>query len=102
MIIVDIKESPIQTKRFRAKLSNGQEIDFGLRSGSTFIDHKDEYKRRNYWERHYASRNERHLIMNLIPSPALLSALILWGHSTDIKENIKELNKMLDTKYNGI
>jgi hypothetical protein len=102
MIITDIKESPKLHKRFRAKLSNGQEIDFGLDGGSTYIDHHDEIKRRNYWSRHYASRNERHLIMNLIPSPALLSSYILWGKSTSLRENVIELNKMLDTKYHGL
>ena len=102
MIITDIKESPKLHKRFRAKLSNGQEIDFGLDKGSTYIDHKDELKRRNYWARHFASRNERHLIYNLIPTPALLSSYILWGHSTDIIENIKELNKLLEAKYGGL
>jgi hypothetical protein len=102
MIITDIKESPKLTKRFRAKLSNGQEIDFGLDGASTYIDHHNEIKRRNYWARHYASRNERHLIMNLIPSPALLSAFLLWGHSTSLRENVIELNKMLDTKYHGL
>lgn len=102
MIITEIKESPKLHKRFRAKLSNGQEIDFGLDKGSTYIDNKDELKRRNYWARHFASRNERHLIYNLIPTPALLSAYILWGHSTDIRENIKELNKMLEAKYGGL
>lgn len=102
MIITDIKESPKLHKRFRAKLSNGQEIDFGLDGGSTYIDHHNEIKRRNYWSRHFASRNERHLIMNLIPSPALLSSYILWGKSTSLRENVIELNKMLDTKYGGL
>jgi hypothetical protein len=102
MIITDIKESPKLTKRFRAKLSNGQEIDFGLDGASTYIDHKDELKRRNYWARHFASRNERHLIYNLIPSPSLLSAYLLWGKSTSLRENIIELNKMLESKYGGL
>jgi len=102
MIITEIKESSKPTKRFRVKLSNGQEIDFGLKGGSTYIDNHDEVKRRNYWARHFASRHERHLIYNLIPSPALMSAWILWGHSTDIRENIKELNKMLEAKFGGL
>lgn len=102
MIITDIKESPKLTKRFRAKLSNGQEIDFGLDGGSTYIDHHNEIKRRNYWARHFASRNERHLIYNLIPTPALLSAYLLWGHSTSLRENVIELNKMLESKYGGL
>lgn len=99
MIITEIKESPIKTKRFRATLSNGQKIDFGLKGGSTFLDHKDKDKRKNYWKRHFASKNEKYLIMNLIPSPALLSSYVLWGNSSILRENVIELNKMLEAKY---
>jgi len=102
MIITNLKESPVKTKRYRAFLSNGQQIDFGLLGGSTYIDHKDERKRKAYWARHYESKQERHLIANLIPSPALMSALLLWGKSTSLRENVIELNKMLDTKYHGL
>jgi hypothetical protein len=102
MIITNLKESPVKTKRYRAFLSNGQQIDFGLLGGSTYIDNKDERKRKAYWSRHFASRNERHLISNLIPSPALMSSLLLWGKSTSLRENVIELNKMLESKYGGL
>jgi len=35
---------------------------------------------------------EQYLINNLIPSPALYSAYLLWGLHTDIQSNIDYLN----------
>jgi hypothetical protein len=38
--------------------------------------------------------------MNIIPSPALFSAMLLWGESTSLRENMNQLNKLLLEKYN--
>ena len=73
-------------------MNDGKYYDFGLEGGSTYLDHKDKTKRDNYRRRHYAQ--EKKLIDNLIPSPALFSYYILWGNSSDITENIRALNKM--------
>jgi len=35
--------------------------------------------RANYWKRHLANRTEDERITNLVPSPALFSAMLLWG-----------------------
>jgi hypothetical protein len=51
--IVKIEPSPRKTKRFRAFLNNGKHIDFGLRSGQTYIDNGDLDKRMNYIARQY-------------------------------------------------
>jgi len=75
-------------------MDDGKYYDFGLEFGRTYIDHKDKIKRENYRKRHYAQ--EKKLIDNLIPSPSLFSWALLWGDSTNIHENIKELNKMLN------
>jgi hypothetical protein len=93
--IVNIIESPRKAKRFRALLSDGKKIDFGLDTGSTYIDHKDKKKRLNWWNRHYGNAREKELIDNLTMSPALLSAYILWGDSTDLNDNIVYLNEFL-------
>jgi hypothetical protein len=92
MIISRLIESPIRTKRFRAIMDDGRKYDFGLRTRSTYIDHHDTIKRKNYWARHYANSTEKELISNLIPSPALLSAIILWGPYTNIQQNVNFLN----------
>jgi hypothetical protein len=82
-------------KRFMAELSlNGipKRIKFGAPGGSTFLDHGDKKKRENYWKRHMANPVEKYRIENFIPSAALLSAFLLWGESTDMRENVEALN----------
>lgn len=86
--------SPIKNKRFRVYMNNGKYYDFGLYNGSTFIDHKDIKKRKAYWARHYGNIKERKLIDNLVPSPSLFSAYLLWGEYSDLDKNIQELNKL--------
>jgi hypothetical protein len=95
MKILNITSSPLKTKRFRIFLDNDDYYDFGLKTGQTYIDHKDKTKRYNYQVRHYNSKREQPFIKNVIPSPALFSYYILWGSSVSIKENIKQLNKLL-------
>jgi len=41
---------------------------------------------------------EKYLIDNLIPSPALFYAKILWGNHSSLNENIKELKQTNDQK----
>ena len=95
MKIVNITHSPLKTKRFRIFLDNNKHYDFGLRTGKTYIDHKDKTKRNNYRSRHYNLKKEQPFIQNLIPSPALFSYFLLWGETTDIMKNIKLLNNLL-------
>jgi len=95
MKITNISTSPLKTKRFRVFLDDGRHFDFGLKTGSTYIDHHDKNKRFNYQSRHYNSQKERPYIENIIPSPALFSYYILWGESTSIKKNIQLLNKLM-------
>ena len=90
--IIDYGLSPRKNKRYRVYMNDGKHYDFGLEGGSTYLEHKDKTKRDNYRRRHYAQ--EKKLIDNLIPSPALFSYYILWGNSSDITENIRALNKM--------
>ena len=94
--ILEITPSPKPHKRFRIKIQEGEKIkqyDFGLDTGQTYIDHKDKAKRSAYWKRHYANKTEKRLIDNFIPSPALFSAFLLWGNSTSLKRNIKDLQE---------
>jgi hypothetical protein len=95
-MIIKIIDSPLKNKRFRVFLDNYKHFDFGLKNGSTFIDHFDKQKRLNYRKRHYGNKKEKYLIDNLIPSPALFSYYLLWGDSNNLFENIDELNKLLN------
>jgi hypothetical protein len=98
-MIVDIIASPLKTKRYRVFLDNGNYYDFGLKGGSTYLDHKDKFIRKNYWRRHYANPTEQILIDNLVPSPALFSAYLLWGKSTDLNDNVNHLNHLWKIKH---
>jgi hypothetical protein len=95
MLITHIKPSPRKNKRYRAFMDDGSYIDFGLKGGSTYLDHKDKNKRDNYWARHLGNKREKYLIGNFIPSPALFSAVLLWGESTSLKKNLEILNELL-------
>ena len=98
--ILDLEASQKPYKRFRIKIREGDEniavikvYDFGLDTGMTYLDHEDKNKRDAYWKRHCGNKKEKQLIENLIPSPSLFSARLLWGNSTDIMENMVELQK---------
>jgi len=99
-MIINISESPRKFKRFRVVMNNNKYFDFGLKDGSTFIDHNDETKRLNYMKRHIANKTEKYLISNLIPSPALFSFFILWGPYNNIIKNINYLNNLWLKKEN--
>jgi hypothetical protein len=98
-MIVDIKPSPLKTKRFRATIlkhdGTKQRIDFGQKDGVTYIDNmRTSQERHNYLQRHLGNPTEKKLIENLIPSPALLSATLLWGKHKSLSKNVDELNKL--------
>jgi hypothetical protein len=93
-MITHIGDSPRLNKRYRVTLDDGRKYDFGSKYGSTYLDHQNQQLRDAYWKRHYVNRTERELIDNLVPSPALLSAYILWGPSTDLEYNIRFLNNL--------
>jgi hypothetical protein len=94
MKIINITDSPKKNKRFRVYMDDGKHYDFGLDTGSTYIDHHDKQKRLNYINRHLGNMREKKLIDNLVPSPALFSMALLWGKYTNIDDNIKYLNRM--------
>ena len=67
-------------------MDDGKKYNFGLDTGSTYIDHHDKQIREAYRARHYANDIERKLIDNLIPSPSLFSWYVLWGPYTNIEK----------------
>ena len=90
-----IEKSPLKNKRFRVFLSNKSHYDFGLLTGSTYIDHHEKAKRDAYRKRHLANGKEKQLIESYTPSPSLFAFYLLWGETTSIEKNIKLLNKHL-------
>lgn len=93
-MIVKIEKSPIAHKRYRVYMDTGKHYDFGLDTGSTYIDHKDLTKRENYRKRHLANATEKKLNENLIPSPSLFSMALLWGKYPDLNKNVAYLNSL--------
>jgi hypothetical protein len=101
-MIINITDSPKKNKRLRITMDNGKHYDFGLDTGSTYIDHHDKVKRYNYWARHYGNQKEKALIDSLTPSNSLFSAYILWGPYTNIEDNIRYLNNLWKKKHTSI
>jgi hypothetical protein len=97
-MIVSIAPSKVKHKRYVITMQDGKKYNFGLDTGSTYIDHHDKEIRDSYRARHLGNTTERRLINNLIPSPSLFSYYILWGNSTSIEANIKHLNVLLKNK----
>ena len=71
-------KSNAKGKRFYV-IYKGQRINFGLEGGSTFIDHKDPKKRRDWLARHTKIRDKQgRLVHKLKTSPSFWSKTILW------------------------
>jgi len=96
-MIIGITKSPRTNKRFRVSIKKPdgkiQTVDFGYSGATTYIDGATDKTRENYLKRHMANATEKRLIENLVISPALMSARILWGSSRDIAKNIASLNR---------
>ena len=105
MKIINVIKSPKKDKRFQALIQYDdydvygnriyKKIDFGYKNGGTFIDHHNTTKKINYWKRHFNNPRERPFLENMIMSPAVLSGFLLWGESTNLKENIDILNEII-------
>jgi hypothetical protein len=102
MRIGGLQASKKKDKRYVIHIFDGNDVksyDFGLKGGQTFIDHNNEALRLAYLARHTANKSEKDLIENLIPSPALFSANLLWGPNKTLGENVAALQKQLNMKY---
>jgi len=65
-------------------------VDFGLKGGSTYLDHKDKVKRKNYIARHEV--NEKKFYKDPMRA-ATLSRYILWGDKTNLEDSVKDYKK---------
>lgn len=83
-----LKDSTAKGKRLTAVFSDGTQTHFGLAGGSTYVDHKDPKKRQAYHARHRVRED-----FNDYKSAGALSARILWGPHTSIRENLKAYKK---------
>ena len=85
-----VEKSNRKNKRFVAIFDDGDKIHFGFKGGSTYIDHKDKEKRKNYIARHEVNEKQ---FYNDPKRPATLSRFILWGEATNLNQAIKDYEK---------
>jgi len=101
MELLKIEDSKKKGKRLTAIFKEKDKIkkvDFGAEKGNTYIDHKDKIKRKAYIERHSNNPLEKPYLnkKKYSDKPANLAMEILWGKSSNIKENIKNYKKKYD------
>jgi len=96
-MISQVIKSDKKGKKYKAIITDGKEIHFGSDVSETYLDHKDKNKRANYLKRHLANPVERERVENLVMSPSLLSAYLLWN-TPSLAKNIEILNKELKKK----
>ena len=89
-----IKPSTRKGKRFMAIFKNGTITHFGSR-GSSFIDHGDEVKRKNYIARHKVNEDFSNPY-----SASSLSRYLLWGDYKTLDENRQAFMKKFDKIIN--
>jgi len=70
--------SQTKNKRFYV-VYDGKKINFGSKTGSTYIDHHDDIKRKNWFARHSKIKNKNgQYVINLKTSADFWAAKILW------------------------
>ena len=82
-----VEKSNRKNKRYVAIFNDGERIHFGFKGGSTYLDHKDKTKRKNYIARHEVLEKK---FYNDPRRPATLSRFILWGDATNLNQAIKD------------
>ena len=91
MKLVSVEASPIKNKKYRATFDNGKHTDFGFKPMDDYTQHHDKDRRRLYLLRH-----RKDLKTGDPTRPGFLSMFLLWGESTDLKENIKTYKRLFD------
>ena len=99
MKLLSVKPSEKKDKRYvaefcscdgksKCKSERRKKTHFGYKSGSTYIDHKDNQKKDAYIARHQVNED-----WTKPTSAGSLSRYILWGPTTSLRENIKEFKQ---------
>lgn len=72
-------ESKVKNKRYYV-VYNSKRINFGLKGGSTFIDHKDVAKKEAWYKRHSKIKNkEGQYVIGLKTSPDFWNLHLTWS-----------------------
>ena len=88
--LLEIKLSPLKTKKLRAYFSDGTHTDFGASAYEDFTTHHDEERKARYLNRH-KSRED----WTDFKSAGALSRWILWNLPT-LKASISDYKKRFE------
>ena len=97
--LLDIKPSPREDKKLVATFCHCKgetkccdkdrtKVHFGAKNSSTYLDNKDEAKRKAYIARHKVNED-----FNKPMTAGSLSFHLLWGKTTSLRENIAYFRK---------
>jgi hypothetical protein len=100
--LLDIKPSPREDKKLVATFCHCKgetkcsdkdrtKVHFGAKNSSTYLDNKDDAKRKAYIARHKVNED-----FNKPMTAGALAKHILWGATTSLRENIK----LFKTRFN--
>ena len=96
MKFISLKHSSKPNKKYVIEFSEPKKIiHFGSKNSSTYLDHKDKQKRENYLKRHKVNENWDDV------NAGSLSAVILWGASTDLNTNLNAYLKKFAIQRGG-
>lgn len=98
MVRMEIKPSKAKNKRLTAIFYDDSDkkiktTNFGLKGGSTYIDHKDKKLRSRYIARHRVNED-----WSDYQSSGALAKHLLWGQSVALDDNIKQYKKKFKLK----
>jgi len=99
MKLLSIKPSDRPTKKYVATFcmcdgatkccdTERKKVHFGSRGSTTYLDHKDEAKRKAYIARHKVNED-----FEKPTTAGSLSKHLLWGPTTSLRENIASFKK---------
>ena len=86
-MIVELSKSSKANKRFKVVIDGRKTIHFGLKNGSTFIDHKDSMKK-NAW----IARHKVRGTFNNPKSASFYAKNLLWNKDS-LQKSIKDTNQ---------
>ena len=89
---MQLTQSPLKTKKWRAIFSDGTHTDFGDPMYEDYTQHKDEKRRELYKQRH-----KKDLETNNPRKAGFLSYYILWNKPT-IEASLRDYKKMFAGK----
>jgi hypothetical protein len=91
MKLIRVEPSEAKNKRFVAIFSDGKKekkVNFGLKGGKTYLDHRNKKVRSAYRARHEVDLKTKDPMR-----AGYLSYYLLWGDSTSLAVNINNYKK---------